>query len=263
MIKDYHMHPMVVQKPEQFDLFVQKAITEGIEEICITDHMPLLCSSAKDRIPHGKIKEYCAAVRRFAGEYKDDISIKVGIEIDFHPSVRAEIDAVLDAGEFDFVLGSSHLHVIKANEWFQNNVTHNDYAKAMFENTILAVQSGLFDSIAHIDMHRRIFARKDKFPLIDDGYFESLHEKLIDETLDAFVENGVRLELNAHIAELTGCIEDMYPHTFIVERALDKGISFTYGSDAHKPESVGVCLKELRKHKLYKQALATWEEILI
>ena len=99
--------------------------------------------------------------------------------------------------------------------------------------------------------------------MIDDGYFESLHEKLIDETLDAFVENGVRLELNAHIAELTGCIEDMYPHTFILQRALDKGISFTYGSDAHKAESVGVCLKELRKHELYKQALAMWEETSI
>ena len=36
MIKDYHMHPMVVQKPEQFDLFVQKAVAEGIEEICIS-----------------------------------------------------------------------------------------------------------------------------------------------------------------------------------------------------------------------------------
>ena len=86
---------------------------------------------------------------------------------------------------------------------------------------------------------------------------------MIDETLDAFVENGVRLELNAHIAELTGCIEDMYPHTFILQRALAKGISFTYGSDAHKAESVGVRLKELRKHELYKQALAMWEETSI
>lgn len=259
MIKDYHMHPAVLQNPEQFDLFVQKALAEGIEEICITDHMPLSCSIAKDRIPHGKIKEYCTTVRRLAEQYRNEISIKVGIEVDFHPSVKEEIDAVLDAGEFDFLLGSSHLHVIKSKEWFQNNVTHTEYAKAMYENTILAVQSGLFDSIAHVDMHRRIFARKDKLPLIDDGYIESSHEKLIEEMLDAFVENNVRLEINSHIAELTGRFEDMYPHTYIVERALRKGIKFTYGSDAHAPESVGACLKELRNHKLYRQALATWE----
>ena len=259
MIKDYHMHPMVVQRPEQFDLFVEKAVSQGIEEVCITDHMPLLCSHAKDRIPHGKVKEYCTAVRRFAKQYENKISIKLGIEIDFHPSVKEEIEAVLDAGEFDFVLGSSHLHVIKANEWFQNNMTYNEYARAMFENTILAAQSGYFDAIAHIDMHRRIFARKDKFPLVDDGYSQSLHEKLIGETLDVLAENNVRLELNAHIAELTGCIADMYPHIYIVEQALEKGIKFTYGSDAHASGSVGACLVELRKHQIYQKALATWE----
>ena len=253
------MHPMVVQKPEQFDLFVQKAIAEGIEEICITDHMPLLCSRAKDRIPHGKVKEYCASVRRFARQYEDQISIKLGIEIDFHPSVKDEIDAVLHAGEFDYILGSSHLHVIKQNEWFPNNISYNDYAKAMFENTILAAQSGYFDAIAHIDMHRRIFARKDKFPLIDDGYSESLHTQLIHETLDVIAENGVRLELNPHIAELTGNITDMYPSLYVTERAMEKGIKFTFGSDAHKPQSVGACLKELREHEIYMKALATWE----
>lgn len=261
MIKDYHMHPMVVQKPEQFDLFVQKAVEEGIEEICITDHMPLLCSHAKDRIPHGKVKEYCASVRRLAKQYENQISIKLGIEIDFHPSVKDEIDAVLDAGEFDYILGSSHLHVIKAKEWFQNNVTYNEYAKAMFENTILAAQSGYFDAIAHVDMHRRIFTRKDKFPLIDDGYSEDLHTQLINETLDVIAENGVRLELNPHIAELTGNIADMYPSLYVTERALEKGIKFTFGSDAHKPQSVGTCLKELREHEVYKKALATWETL--
>ena len=261
MFKDYHMHPMVVQKPEQFDLFVQKSVAEGIEEICITDHMPLLCSKAKDRIPHGKIKEYCANVRNFAKQYQNVISIKLGIEIDFHPSVKDEIEAVLDAGEFDFILGSSHLHVIKQNEWFQNNVTHNEYARAMFENTILAAETGYFNAIAHVDMHRRIFERKDKFPLIDDGYSESLHGSLIDETLDAIAVNGVRLELNPHIAELTGHIDDMYPSISIVERALEKGIQFTYGSDAHTPKSVGACLKDIREHKVYGKALATWETV--
>ena len=259
MIKDYHMHPMVVQKPEQFDLFVRKAVAEGIEEICVTDHMPLLCSHAKDRIPHGKVKEYCASVRKFAEQYKSKISIKLGIEIDFHPSVKDEIEAVLEAGEFDYVLGSSHLHVIKQHEWFQNNVTYNEYAKAMFENTILAAQSGYFDAIAHVDMHRRIFARKDKFPLIDDGYAEDLHTQLIHEILDVIAENGVRLELNPHIAELTGNVMDMYPSIYVTEKALEKGIKFSFGSDAHKPESVGACLKEVREHEIYGKALATWE----
>ena len=221
--------------------------------------MPLLCSQAKDRIPHGKVAEYCATVREFAKQYGNKISIKLGIEIDFHPSVKDEIEAVLDAGQFDYVLGSSHLHVIKAKEWFQNNMTYNEYARAMFENTILAAESGYFDAIAHVDMHRRIFARKDKFPLIDDGYLEELHVQLIHETLDALVEHGVQLELNPHVAELTGNIEDLYPSNYIVENALKRGIKFTYGSDAHTSKSVGACLRNLREHEIYRKALETWE----
>lgn len=259
MRKDYHMHPMVVQNPEQFDLFVKKALAEEIEEICVTDHMPLLCSQAKDRIPYGKVKEYCVAVRNFADQYKQDISIKLGIEIDFHPSVRDEIEEVLEAGEFDFVLGSSHLHVVREKELFQGRTTRSEYAKAMFENTVEAAQSRYFDAIAHLDMFRWIFSKDDRYPLVNDGYSEKMHETLIDEVLEAIKEYNLRLELNPHFAGRTGNIADTYPSCYIVEKALARGISFSFGSDAHTPKCVGEYLNELRRHEVYRKALATWE----
>ena len=259
MRKDYHMHPMVVQKPERFDAFVKKAIAEGIEEICVTDHMPLLCSDAKDRIPHGRIKEYCKIVRNFAEQYKSDITVKLGIEVDYHPSIQGEIEAVLETGEFDFILGSSHLHVVRQQELFHGKLSRNEYAKLMFENTIRAAETGYFDAIAHLDMFRWIFSRSDRYPLLNDNYSELVHTTLIDETLDAIKENGLRLEINPHFAGQTGNIIDTYPSTFLVSRALDKDISFTFGSDAHSPECVGEFLNELRVHSVYGLAIANWE----
>ena len=253
------MHPMIIQKPERFELFVKKAIEVGIEEICVTDHMPLLCSEAKDRIPHGKVKEYCVAVRELADKYKSDISVKLGIEVDYHPSVIGEIEAVLEVGEFDYILGSSHLHVIQEKELFNGNVTHNEYARMMFENTIRAAETRYFDAISHLDMFRWIFSRNDRYPLRDDRFFPEVHKTLIDETLDAIKENGLRLEINPHFAESTEDLNDTYPCVYIVERALEKGIQFSFGSDAHLPESVGVYLQDLRKHSIYGQALQTWE----
>lgn len=253
------MHPMTIQKPERFDEFVKKAIAEGIGEICVTDHMPLLCSNAKDRIPHGKVKEYCMAVRSLAKQYKSEIAVKLGIEIDYHPSVRGEIEAVLEAGEFDFILGSSHLHVVKERELFDGQTTRNEYAKLMFENTIRAAESGYFHAIAHLDMFRWIFSRNDRYPLVDDDYSEAVHATLIDETLDAIKENGLRLEINPHFAGQTGNIADTYPNAYIVSRALDKGIRFTFGSDAHSSECVGEFLNELRAHPVYGLAIASWE----
>lgn len=77
--------------------------------------------------------------------------------------------------------------------------------------------------------------------------------------LDPIKENGLRIELNPHFAVNTNKLEDIYPEPYIVERALDKGILFSYGSDAHMPESVGTLSNELEKHPIYCRAFNTWE----
>ena len=60
MIKrDFHMHPNILKVPEQADLFINRAIELGFNEICFTDHMPFSVTGDEvDRIPFGKVKEY-------------------------------------------------------------------------------------------------------------------------------------------------------------------------------------------------------------
>lgn len=259
MRKDYHIHPAILQNPERFHAFADKAIQQGIKELCVTDHMPLHCSAARDRIPHGQVAIYCAKVREMAEWYKPVLSIKLGIEIDYHPSIVDEIEAVLSAGSFDFILGSSHLHVIKEKEIFGGSITRSEYVRAMFENTINAAQSGYFHAIAHLDMFRWIFSQNNRYPLVDDGYTIRSHASLIDETLCAIHESGLRLEINSHFAGQTGNLLDTYPQVEIVTHAIEKGISFSYGSDAHRPECVGEYLTELSIHPIYGRAISLWE----
>lgn len=260
MVKDYHIHPQIIKQPERFKEFAKKAIENGVEEICVTDHMPLIGNGAADRIPRGKVAEYCYKVREIAEEYKGRLSVKCGIEIDYHPTIHSEIEAVLKAGNFDFVLGSSHLHAIGQLNIFGITKTYNGYAKAMFENTILAAKSGYFNAIPHIDMHRWIFTNPSRFPLVDDNYSEEKHKELIEETLEAIRDNGLRLEINPHFAVGSNNFDNIYPNIPIVKMALDKGIKFSYGSDAHTPEDVGVMLEHIRNHEVYGEALKTWED---
>ena len=137
MRKDYHMHPTVLKKPERFPLFVQKALEMGVGEICVTDHMPLSISHAKDRLERGTVREYCARVRELAEEYRDKIKIKCGIEIDYHPSVIGEIEQVLGEGDFDVILGSSHIHIFEKENCAR--YTYNDFAKMALENSVCVV----------------------------------------------------------------------------------------------------------------------------
>ena len=259
MKKDYHMHPTVVQDPGRLKDFVEKALLQGIQEICITDHMPLRGNAAGDRIPAGSVADYCASVRKLAKQYESQISIKLGIEIDYHPSVEAEIQEVLKSGDFDYILGSSHLHAIAGLNLFSGNVTRNEYAKAMFENTIAAIRTGWFSAVPHMDMHRWIFSLPNRFPLVDDDYSEEFHWELIDRVLTEIRERGMRLEINPHLAVKDLDIRKVYPSIPILERALELNVRFCYGSDAHQPGEVGTMLDQLRLHPLYGQAIAQWE----
>ena len=257
MIKDYHLHPNIINAPEQADGFIEAALLRGIKRICFTDHMPLSVSPAHDRIPSGRVREYCSRVREIAKKYGDKISVKCGIEIDYHPSVLDEIHRVLDEGNFDYVLGSSHMHVfVKEFEKY----TFNDFASMSIENSILAAESGLFDVITHLDMYKFVFKSAKRFPLKDDGYDVTRHESEIKALLKVLSKRRVRLEINPHLAEGNGDLKLIYPEETVVKWALSEGCLFSYGSDAHTEGSVGACLNELYLNETYEKALRIWEE---
>ncbi len=257
MRRDYHVHAQVLQQPERFEEFVRAAEARGVSEICVTDHMPLF-NIGGDRIPRGRVAEYCKTVRNLAEKYKDRLTVKTGIEIDYHESFRPQIEEALAEGDFDFILGSSHLHVVP--DIFETLKTQSDYARAMLENTCAAAECGCFNAIAHIDMYRWIFKNPVRFPLADDGFREEDHAALIEKTLAAIQKNGLYLEINPHFAVAQKTLAAVYPSVGIVERALARGVGCSYGSDAHTPEDVGIYLDTLETAEPYATALKEWEK---
>ena len=255
MKKDYHIHAQIIRETVDSEAFIQTAIARGFGEICITDHMPLSLSNAADRIPAGRVSEYCEKVHELADKYKDKISIKCGIEIDFHPLLIDTIEDVLSQGEFEYVLGSSHMHL-----FIDGISSHKDYVKATFENTICAAKTGYFHAIPHIDMYKWVFANPKRFHFPEQNFCETEHAELIDKTLMAIKENGLLLEINSHFAETTGNIQNVYPSEFITRRALNMNIGFSYGSDAHGAGHIGALLDELREHSVYSKAIDIWEK---
>lgn len=256
MRKDYHMHPSVLVSPDKMEMFIQHALRLNIEEICITDHMPLSLSNAGDRIPRGMVGKYCRAVREFAQKYEGRIRIKCGIEIDFHPSVVSEVERVLEEGKFDFILASSHMHIFIKN---YSHVTFHDFAALALENSIQAAETGKFHAISHLDMYRFAFENPGRFPLKNEGYDVFRHRALIGELLGQVAKRGMYLEINPHLAESKQDLSYMYPEETIVRWALDQGIRFSYGSDAHAAGSVGAYLDALEAHPIYGKALQKWE----
>lgn len=251
--RDTHIHAMILREDIDSEAFVKTAISKGLKEIAITDHMPLSCSRAADRIPSGRVKEYCAKVRDLADKYANQIRILCGIEIDYHPSVLGEIEAVLAEGDFDLCLGSSHLHVFCDAAQF-SAMSRREYAEWMLENTRMAAQTGYFHVIPHIDMYRWVFTNPQRFPLRETpDVDESLMENAKD-VLAVIKAKNVALEINPHFAHATDDLNNLYPSTLIMRQALGMNMRFCYGSDAHKADQVGILREQILRHPLYGQA---------
>ncbi len=136
---------------------------------------------------------------------------------------------------------------------------YNDYVEETLKYTVQAARCGCFDTLAHIDLYRWVFTLPKRFPLQDDGYTVEKHLPSLEKALDAIREAGMRLEINPHIAIPANDPEITFPEPSIVRMALDRGLRFSFGSDAHAPEHVGGLLNELEAHPVYGRALEQWE----
>jgi histidinol-phosphatase (PHP family) len=89
----------------------------------------------------------------------------------------------------------------------------------------------LFDIIGHADLPKKFGHRptKDCTPLYE-------------RFLTAAKKHNCAIELNT--AGLRKDCKEIYPNRQILELAFAKGVPITFGSDAHKPEEVGMSFAE-------------------
>ena len=248
---DYHIHANVLNKPDLADAFIKRAIELGLREICITDHAPYPHIHAADRIPVGMTREYCSRVRELADKYSHKIIVKCGMEIDYHPSLEAQIEDFLREGDFDYVLGSTHMHLPDMLDVPMSELTPTEYAAKCFENNLEAVKSGYFDAIAHIDMYRwsvTIPGRlKEGTTNIDVSQFEDIAREIFSE----MKRRETALEINTHLM-VGNSVEKVYPSAQLMGYAADYGLAYRFGSDAHTPDAVGHGRGELVTSEIYK-----------
>ncbi len=244
MKADYHTHPNLLKVPEQGITFIETAIARGFEEICFTDHMPFTVTGDEvDRIPFGRIGDYCTEVRKLQKIYKEKIRVKVGIEIDFHPDHRKEIESVLSQGTFDYIIGSSHMNIAGFHIPL-SETTHNEFAALVLQNHLQAIESGYFDTLSHLDVYRWVFSA---YPLRADDYSYHNHLPILHRIFEALAERNMFLEINA--APLFKQFDSLgaYPQPEILNLAKEYELKFIYGSDAHKAEHVGFGYEEIKQ----------------
>ena len=254
---DYHVHANIMNVPEDADKYVLRAMTLGLDEICITDHAPYAHLSGRDRIPADGMTEYIERVRALADKYSGKIGIKCGMEIDYIPAFERQIEQMLSCGKLDYVLGSSHLHIRGMTEKPLCEYTAHEYVGLCYENNLRAVKSGYFQTISHIDMYRWVISCKERFKLIGEEYDLSCYTDMIREIFSEMEKRGVSLEINTHLIG-NGDVEKVYPAAELMSIAKEYRLTYRFGSDAHTPNCVGDGIAEITSSPIYAHC---WRKI--
>ena len=229
---DCHIHTALCGHAVGMPLAYAAAAAErGIPEICITDHIPAPDGyDAESRMTRDQFPAYCAAVaeaeRAFPGR------VRLGIEADFYPGCDRGLVPLLEAADFDLVLGSIHF----IGDWgFDNPATRDRWSQTDIRavwTRYLELMRGLialnrFDAISHFDLPKKFGHR------LPDAELRELAAPVLDRIADA----GLAMELNT--GGLRKPVAEPYPSRLILSLMRERNIPILFGSDAHRPDEVG------------------------
>jgi histidinol-phosphatase (PHP family) len=237
MILDYHMHtPLCKHATGEPEEYARRALERGLDEIGFSDHSPMPPTYDPDwRMDLGQYTQYIDLVRRCRMTYPR-LSIKLGLEADFHPGTEEFVGEILARYPFDYVIGSVHY----LGSWGFDNpaLAHLYEGKDIYELyrqywdliTGLA-ETRLFDIVGHPDVIKKFGHRPERD-----------YESLEWDALRAVARAGMALDVNT--SGLRRPAQEIYPSLRILRAAREMGIGITFGSDAHEPRLVGESFPE-------------------
>ena len=237
---DYHVHTARCgHATGAMERYVEHAIEAGLSELGLSDHLFMYWLPPDRRDPELGMAEwehdfYIEDVERCRARYASDITIRLSTEADFIPGHERELESILRAHDWDYVIGSVHF----IGEWgfddSRNLTGFLDwdidalYAQ-YFELVGASAETGLFDTIGHADLVKK-FAHR---PLTDQC-------EAYTRLAARFAAAGVCVEVNT--AGLRKPVGEIYPHPDLLRACHAAGVPVTLGSDAHAPNEVAADL---------------------
>jgi len=215
--------------------YVERAIELGIDIYGFSEHAPMDFDEHY-RLKFSEMQLYTDDVKRLKEQYKDDIKILLGYEVDY---LKGHMDKRVLSAEVDYLIGSVHF----LGEWgFDNpefkaeyqNRNIDDIWQEYFNNIEAMANTGHFDIVGHLDLIKVFnFMPKKDVRLIAKNAFKAIKK------------SNMVLELNT--AGLRKPCKEIYPTPSLLEMAYELNIPITFSSDAHAIGQVGYKYSEALK----------------
>ena len=230
---DLHNHTILCNHAEgTAEQYVQQAIAQGVDVFGFSDHAPM-DFDPKYRMGFGQMNDYRTMIDNVRTKYRDRIEVLFAYEVDYLPG---HMDQRVLKADVDYLIGS--VHFIDGwgfdNPEFIGRYEHEDidHIWQQYFNLIESMaDSRLFDIAGHLDLIK-------VFKYLPERSVTDIAEK----AMQAIRRADMALEIN--VAGYRKPVEEAYPSSALLSMAFDLGIPITFGSDAHKPEQVGLFYDE-------------------
>jgi histidinol-phosphatase (PHP family) len=244
LLTDYHLHLREDEddRPpereaftaENVERYLAAAEERGIAELGCSEHVyrftdaleiwrhPFWEEQARD-----DLDAYCEFVR-------GETDLKLGIEADFIPGREDRMATLLEARDWDYVVGSVHFlgdHAVDYDlydVWTTGHSAEKVWAR-YFDVLGEAARSGLFDILAHPDLVKMWGPTRPR----PEGDLRRFY----DRAMEGIAESGIAVEVST--AGLRKPTKEIYPDRAFLEMLVDAGNPVALSSDAHTPDQLG------------------------
>jgi histidinol-phosphatase (PHP family) len=242
MLTDYHLHlrpdepdtpPERYFTAENVERYREAAAAAGVDELGVSEHVYRFVQALElwrhpfwEEQALDDLDAYCAFIR--------GSGLKLGVECDFVPGAEDRTANLLEARDFDYVVGSVHFvgeAAVDHDGWdvWEGRGDADEVGRRYFEALAECARSGLFDVLAHPDLVK-VWGRARPLPERDLRHY-------YEPAVEAIAESGIAVEVST--AGLRKPVGELYPSPAFAEMCAEAGAPFALSSDAHLPDQVG------------------------
>jgi histidinol-phosphatase (PHP family) len=243
MLTDLHVHlrPDEDETPAEHyftaanaDRYRETAAERGIEELGVSEHVHRFVQALEvwehpfwKRWARDDLDAYCHFVR-------EETDLRLGIEADYVPGREDRMATLLEAREWDYVVGSVHFLRDRAvdlrGDWdIWSGASPDAVWSRYFETLGEAARTGMFDILAHPDLVK-VWGSGAPRPERDPRFH-------YERAMEGIAESDVAIEVST--AGLRKPVGEIYPDRAFLELCLEAGRPVALSSDAHLPDQLG------------------------
>lgn len=228
MKANYHTHTTRCHHAIGTDeAYVLSAIEAGYDELGFSDHTPWKYDS--DFVAHMRMKlnlfqDYKQSILALKEKYKDQISIKLGLEVEYFPQYLPWLKQFLKQEELDYIIFGNHYYQTDEKKvYFGTACARPEYLEIYAEECCKGMETGLYSYLCHPELFMR------NYPHFDENC-----ERISWRICKKAKECNLPLEYNLAGLQynLINGVEQ-YPHHAFWEIAKAVGNTAIIGVDAH------------------------------